>query len=86
MASQCDRYKECQEERIESAKFEGRVLAELANIKDTIEKGFKSLWAEMGVNRGDIKQLYFRVGLIAGGTSLVVSLIVSIVMRSMGKP
>lgn len=92
MAQQCDQYEQCKRDRVESAKFEGTVLNELKNIKQAVEKGFEevskkfeSVWAEMNINRSDIKALYFRVGLISGGTSLIVSLVVSLVVKGMGK-
>ena len=74
----CNDTEECRDRRTADAQFRGQVMSKLENI----EKSISALWAEQIVNRGDIKSLYFRIGLISGGTSLVVSLIVSLVTKN----
>ena len=75
----CPEFDQCLDRRTADAEYRGKVMAKL----DSIESSISALWAEMIVNRGDIKSLYFRIGLISGGTSLVVSLIVSIVVTKL---
>jgi hypothetical protein len=76
---ECELYKDCQKERLERSRFEGIVTTKL----DTIDTGVKSVWKAIEIGREDIKKLYFKVGLISGGTSLIVSLVVSLIITVM---
>ena len=71
----CPEYPNCTDRREADALFRGEVKAKLEGIKS----GVDGLWTAMEVNRTDIKHLYFRMGLISGGTSLIVSLVVAFV-------
>ena len=73
----CPDYPDCADRRTLDAQHRGEVLAKLAGIDNNIH----ALWEEMKTHRADIKSLYFKIGFISGGTSLVVSLIVSMVMK-----
>ena len=75
----CSDTEECADRRIADAVYRGEVITKLGNI----EKSISALWDEMVVNRQHINKLYFRMGIIAGGTSLVVSLVVSLVLKSL---
>lgn len=78
MNDHCSELPMCRDRRTADAEHRAQVITKL----EIIEKNLSALWDEMKVNRGDIKQLYFRIGLISGGTSLIVSLVVSMVSRS----
>lgn len=77
MASDCPELGQCKDRRVLDAEHRGQVMAMLTSINDNIS----ALWKDNGVQRQDIKGLYFRIGLISGGTSLVVSLVVSLVIK-----
>lgn len=76
----CSDINDCRDRRTADAEYRGKVMTRL----DSIEKSVSAIWAEMIVNRGDIKSLYFRIGLISGGTSLIVSLVVSLIIKTIG--
>lgn len=77
MSPECEFYPKCQEERTENSEFKGYVKATLEDI----DTGVKNIWTAIDVSRNDIKSLYFKVGLISGGTSLIVSLVVSFIFK-----
>lgn len=66
--------------------FQGRVLSSLQNIEDQIKENKdigrverKDLWEAISDLRKDIKNLYWRIGFIAGGVALVVSIILGLI-------
>jgi hypothetical protein len=73
----CPEIDVCRDRRTADAEMRGAVLAKL----DSIEKSISALWNEMQIKSSDIKTLYFRIGIISGGTSLIVSLIVSFITK-----
>jgi hypothetical protein len=82
---QCQFYEACKadreqlnKERIAHAEFTGSVLATLKNLEGSV----KDIWDAVNDGRKDVKDLYFKVGLISGGTSLIVSLIVSFIVKA----
>lgn len=79
--NECPELSQCKDRRIADAEHRGKVMAMLTSIDESI----KALWADNAVQRGDIKGLYFRIGMISGGTAMVVSLIVSLVINGISK-
>lgn len=77
MAPECPELAQCRDRRVADAEHRGQVMAMLSAIKGSIG----DLWQDMQVQRNDIKGLYFKIGLISGGTSLIVSLVVSLIVR-----
>lgn len=75
----CSETQDCADRRTLDAEHRGKVMTKL----DNIEKSVSALWDEMVVNRQHINRLYFRIGLISGGTSLIVSLVVSLVLKGL---
>jgi hypothetical protein len=85
LIAKCEFYNDCKNdktrvdhERVELATFKGIVETKLTSI----EKGVGDIWTAVNKGRDDIRDLYFKVGLISGGTSLIVSLIVSFVIKA----
>ena len=74
----CSEFEKCTDRRIQDAEHRGAVLSRL----NSIEQGVSALCEAMETNRKDIKSLYFKIGIISGGTSLVISLGVAIVMKN----
>lgn len=61
-------------------RFQGQVLACLESIKTNIQEikeERRALWVEIRDVKKDVQALYWKVGFIAGGASLVISLVVS---------
>ncbi len=73
----CPELEHCRDRRTLDAEHRGAVMEKLNAINSNIT----ALQDEMKVNRNDIKNLYFRIGLISGGTSLIVSLVVSLLAK-----
>lgn len=77
----CPEYPKCQDRRMADAEFKGKVEAKLDGIETQIKNLTEGVWAAMEVNRKDIKNLYYKVGGIAAGSSLIIVVIVKIVWR-----
>lgn len=77
MTPNCPEYPKCLDRRASDAEHKGKIEAKLEEISNNI----KGIWSAMEVNRTDIKQLYYRIGLIAGSVSLIVSLVVKYAAR-----
>ena len=77
MSPTCPEFEKCTDRRVQDAEHRGAVLSKL----ESIEKVVSALWKANETNRQDIKSLYFKIGLITGGTSLAISLGVAIVMK-----
>lgn len=61
-------------------RFQGQVLACLESIKTNIQEmkdERRALWVEIKDVKKDVQSLYWKVGFIAGGAALVISLVVS---------
>ena len=68
--------------------FQGKVLTSLDNIEKQIienkklgQEERKDLWEAISDLRNDIKNLYWRVGIISGGVALVISIIAKIINK-----
>lgn len=75
----CPNLEDCHSGRVKDAEHRGKVLEKLISLEHFISVIHK----EMIVNRDDVKGLYFRVGLISGGASLIVSLTISIISKTL---
>lgn len=75
----CPNLEDCHSGRVNDAEHRGKVLEKLVSLEHFISVMHK----EMIVNRSDVKGLYFRVGLISGGASLIVSLGISIISKTL---
>ncbi|MBC8412775.1 hypothetical protein H8E50_03780 [bacterium] len=76
----CEFYDDCKRMRTEQAEFKGTLVEKVANI----EKVCGAIWDAIEKNRDDVKQLYFRVGMVAGTVSLFVN-VIFLFLKSTGK-
>lgn len=74
----CPEIERCRDRRATDAAYKSEVLTKL----DNIENNLSALWDEMKENRKDVKGIYFKMGVISGGTALIVSAATSLVIRS----
>lgn len=81
---------DCQkEDEIKAQKdFREKALAKLSAIealmkerKENSTQDEKDLWEAIKELRNDIKALYWKVGMVSGGTSLIVSLVIWLVTK-----
>jgi len=77
--NECSEIERCRDRRATDAAYKSEVLTKLSNI----ESNLSALWEEMRDNRKDVKSIYFKMGIISGGTALVISAAVSLITKSL---
>lgn len=77
----CDRVDKCREEQVGQANLNGTITAKLENI----EQGIKDIWTAMQSRQNEIRDLYFRIGMIGGAAGAVSGIVTSLIIRGMGK-
>ena len=78
MEKGCPEYENCLARRVDDAYMRGNLDAKLSNLQtgiDDIKSKFSEVWTAIDISRNDIKSIYWKVGLLAGAISIVMSLI-----------
>ena len=75
----CPEYDTCIERRVADAEMRGEFRVKLVEIDKKVDAVFRLI----GEQRQDIKQLYFRMGMLSGAISLIVSLVMSLMISWM---
>jgi hypothetical protein len=85
----CEFYESCKsdkeqlyKERLAHAEFTGKVLTTLTALERSVGDIWGAIQNERQSVNKDVKDLYFKIGLVSGGTSLVVSLVVSLIIKA----
>lgn len=71
----------CQERRSEQDKFQGLVLEALKNIQDDV----RELKSDQRSNDKTFRDLYWKVGLLSGGSGAVAGLITSLAVNAVAR-
>ena len=70
------------ERREADAMFRAKMTANFDNLTASLDKIEMAVWDAVGETRKDIKNLYFRIGLIAGGSGAVGGVIAALVAEA----
>lgn len=85
MNKQCDDCQNTTDRREADALFKGKILADLENVVKNTDKLESTVRDEIKEVRKDIKNIYLRLGTVAGTISLVVTVITLMIAAIMGR-
>jgi len=78
MSVLCPQLRQCEDRRVADAEQRVAVLTQLKALNNNVS----ALWEEMRVNRGDIKGIYFKIGMISGGTAMITTLLINFITKA----